>query len=77
MQIEDPYEQALSMARILTTEQLDEALTELEDGDGSWTFFVGYLDVYIDNEMAIKACRDELDERLSREAVHDSGDYDS
>jgi hypothetical protein len=77
MEIEDTYEMALNMARFLTTEQLGDALEELEDGDGAWLFFVGYLDVGIDNEIAIKACRDELDERLSREAVHDSGDYDS
>jgi hypothetical protein len=77
MQIEDPYEIALNMARFLTTEELGDALERLEDGDGPWLFFVGYLDVGIDNEIAIKACRDELDERLSRGATHDQAGYDS
>jgi hypothetical protein len=77
MQIEDPYEMALNMARFLTTEELGDALEELEDGDGPWIFFVGYLDVCIVNEVAIRACRDELTERLSREATHLSTDYDS
>jgi hypothetical protein len=77
MEIEDTYEMALNMARFLTTEQLGEALEELEDGDGPWLFFVGYLDIWIDNELAIKACRDELSERLSREATHLSIGYDS
>jgi hypothetical protein len=77
MQIEDPYEIALNMARILTTEELGDALEELEDGDGSWFIFFGGLDVYINTETAIKAARDELAERSSREAVHLSTDYDS
>jgi hypothetical protein len=77
MEIDDAYEMARNMARFLTTEQLDGALEELEDGDGPWLFFVGYLDVGIDNEIAMKATRDELEERLSREETHTHVGYDS
>jgi hypothetical protein len=77
MEIDDPYELCLHMARILTTAELGEQLYDLENGTESWFIFFGGTDFYLDTETAIKACRNEMAKRLNREFTHDHHGYDS